>query len=291
MPDSLPAHRVLIDWISASAPVQSQDWNPHDYTLGLDTDLARHWGKPWEILRELVGTWEHGVGRAPYRRSARSAKGVTVFYSELLPHALIEISGRGCETLRAANLDTAFIGQAVDRITRIDLAVDLVTDVTPQQFVDAGVSGRFQSRGYHTSPDGETVYIGSRKSDRYCRVYRYNKPHPRHQYLRIEFVMKSENARIFVRTAQRYGWSYSLLASGLMTTFGFTHPVANLGGEAIPLNAYAPERREAKTVRWLIEQCASAFIRLAREGVIENPTEFVLTHFIEPLEGNDHDTA
>jgi hypothetical protein len=205
-------------------------------------------------------------GRPPYQISFHDKEaGVTVFAHKLLPHALIEISGRGCENLGEDNL-LVLVEVLRPRITRLDLAVDILTTVSPDEFARSRDEGRFKTTSEFKSQTGHTFYIGSRESDRYCRVYRYYEPHPRHEWLRVEFVLKAEQAKAFVPFMGENGVTSS--AGSLGNTFGFTHPVWQVRGEGKP-PTWRGERGDQKTLFWLNSQVLPVLRRLSEEGALD----------------------
>lgn len=281
MAEFVRAHRVLVDWISFTFPVEGYIWDKvTGHAAGLDRALQNYLGDTWSIMRETMGQWEQSGGRAPYAASYRSDVGMTLYYHPALDNALVEISGRGCDWLRTVGLERPVLHRARERVTRADLAVDIETATMPTEFASFAVSERFKALGIQQSDTGETCYIGSRKSERYCRVYRYFKPHPRSQYLRIEFVHRKRNARMFVNQAINSGYDWRGLANGGGEVYGFSHEDWNLSGDVIPLQSWTPERHAGKTVSWLVSQVAPAFRRLVRDGVIDNPEAFVSEHFL-----------
>lgn len=274
-------HRVLIDWISFTFDVDWQEdtkgWT-WDATLTEAIEDAMGWTS--EALGEYITSWELSSGRAPYKQSYRCAEGIYIWFNVNISHALMEITGQGCDFLRQHGLLESLLTRIQERVTRLDLAVDMTCDTTPMEFVEAGTSGRFKSRGHVQSPTGETVYLGSRTSERYCRVYRYAPPHPRHTMLRAEMVFKKQNAKMFVSNAVECGFNYNALALGAGQIYGFEHASWDLRGDEIALNSYTPERRSGKTVMWLVSQVAPAFKKLVKEGVIEDPEQFVREFFL-----------
>lgn len=259
---------IKVDWISFSIPVQTLpdatekdalfafasalvDMNPDlPAFLGLDTQLSP------------------GNGRAPYRTSWRPEHpGVTVFTHPALNHALVEVSGAGCDTLTEGGVIREVIDTVKDRVTRIDIACDMLTDVRPKEFTSGRNEGRFKAISHVISESGETFYVGSRSSDRYARVYRYNPPHERSRFLRSEFVVKQENAKILARTLLVESLEAVVAAFG--ETFGWRHPAWKLGASPAEIAAYRPDRREGKTLYWLADTIAPLLARLHNEGVID----------------------
>jgi hypothetical protein len=112
-------------------------------------------------------------------------------------------------------------------------------------------------------------------------VYRYAPPHPRHEFLRAEMVFRKQNAKLFAESMIQCDFNYTALALGAGQVYGFEHEAWNLSGDEIPLDSWTPERSQGKTVTWLISQVAPAFKKLVREGVIDNPEEWLRKYLLE----------
>jgi len=154
----------------------------------------------------------------------------------------------------------------------LDIAIDFQTNVTPSQFCSSGYNERFKSRGTFNSPDGSTEYVGSPKSDRFSRIYRYNKPHPRSEFLRIEAVLRGNYAKAAAKTLSHS--DISDLASQLGNSFMWRHPLWNVSSPSDGKLAFArDEKGDASSLFWLARQVKPALIRLGREKVI-NLEEF-----------------
>lgn len=258
---------VKIDWISFSIPMPGE--------LDNDQQTAKHIVSAVDDLHPKLSEWlaletefTARNGRAPYSIAwQRADSGLTVFAHPSLSHALIEISGRGCETLsQSGNMDAAL--QAVaNRVTRLDIACDVVTDARPSEFTEKRHVGRFKAHSTVVSESGETVYIGARSSDRYARVYRYNEPHERAHLLRCEFVIKADNAKLIIPTLLEEG--LLPVAAALGETFGWQHETWRVESDPAELTTFRPERREGKTLFWLADTIAPLLVRLHREGVLD----------------------
>lgn len=257
-----------IDWISFSFKREtSKGESPSAALTAVVNGLNALLGADAEIL--MTGEdWTLGAGRKPYEASYTHPKGgVVLFWHTRLDHALIEITGRGCDWIEETGNLVRLLSTVAHRVTRLDVATDIHTPLDPRLFADARSHGRFRSHSEHVSESGTTFYVGSRDSNRYARVYRYNEPHPRAHLLRIEHVVKAEDAK---RTA-RY-----LVENGLQSTvgrmaegFGWSHPAWRMDAPEGPvLEVYRPERKEGKTVYWLNDTVAPLLLRLEREGVL-----------------------
>lgn len=136
---------------------------------------------------------------------------------------LVEHTGAGCDDLTARGLLWQVIQKNVKNVTRIDIATDILCDVRPLAFISKRTEEKTEARSHIQSPSGETCYIGSQKSERSCRVYRYDGKHPRAGFLRIEYVYRREDAKACafslmtqgiektaLSSADRYGWKHEV---------------------------------------------------------------------------------
>lgn len=136
---------------------------------------------------------------------------------------LVEHTGAGCDLLQDRGMLLSLIHERADNLTRIDIATDMLTDERPADFANHRTGAKTSAVGYQKSNSGETVYVGSRKSERTCKVYRYDGNHPRAAWLRVEYTYKGHNAKIVARmlkngdnvhkiaiaSGTRYGWKSS----------------------------------------------------------------------------------
>lgn len=223
-------------------------------------------------------------GRAPYTtRMMREDHFVSVFWGESQRHMLVEVSGGGCEDLERRGQLYALLDHVRPRLTRLDIAVDMLVDTEPGEFVSAGYSPRFKTTSHIISDTGATFYVGSRESERYARVYRYAPPHPRAAWLRCEFVLRHENATATAAAIADVG--ILGVAAQLGNSYGWKHPVWKpefLTDQTIP--TWRPERRQGATVRWLITSVFPSMARLVKEGVIEDVDAFLDQHLYNLIE-------
>lgn len=258
-----------IDWISFSVILPEYVMTDERDTERALIDALNELDANLFFWLDLTAGWVRTKGRAPYSVSwTHPQGGITAMYHPRLPHALIEITGKGCDTLEKAGSIIDVLYAVKNRVTRIDIASDILTDVRPVEFSEKRSTGRFKSHSQIISESGETVYLGSRTSNRYCRVYRYNEPHERAKFLRIEYVVKAEDAKILARTLLEQDFRAVSIALG--EKFGWEHP-AYVPDEINPaeIKAYRPDRKEGKTLFWLGETVAPLLARLHEEGIID----------------------
>lgn len=272
--------RTHVDWITFTFTPVYPDGTQEGYVEALARGLQDMFGsKLWNEFWN--GEWRnHAKGRAPYSDSwTLGEMGLTLYASPILAHACVEISGKGCENLISLGYMEPILAQCASRVTRIDVACDIETSVRPRDFVTQVKHERMRAHGEQISESGETCYVGSQKSERYCRVYRYNAPHPRAHLLRVEHVFRREYAKVVCRNvAER---DVDSVAAACGDAFGWAHPVWQVDtNDRVDISIVAPERQMGKTVYWLVDTVAPTFRRLAREGVIKDPEAFIQRYFL-----------
>lgn len=227
------------------------------------------------------GAWTHEKrSRAPYKDTWMDAEAsISVYASPNLTHATIEISGSGCERLIATGSIDALLAGCHERVTRIDVATDIETGTVPSEFVFFLSHERMRASGYQKSETGETCYVGSKKSDRYARVYRYFPPHPRSHLLRIEHVFRRDYAKSVAKAI--LDTTVTSVAAAAGKAFGWGHvDWKPEEAEHADISIVAPERQAGNTVTWLVRSVAPAIKRLIAEGTIKDPEAFFEQYFM-----------
>jgi len=228
------------------------------------------------LMRFDTTVWEKTAGRPPFAFALR-ANGIAI-YAGKPSLILIEVSGQGCDYLRRlGNLEKIILKTAATT-TRIDVACDIITEINPQAFVARSKSRRARAKSYIKSDTGVTAYVGSRKSERYARVYRYTEPHPRANTLRVEMVSRKDTGKAVARLYCDKGLEAVL--KHLTFTYGWEHPLWQT--EAIEQNVkrHRADRPTSKTMMWLIKQAAPAFKKLVADGTIEDAGKFLGEYFL-----------
>ncbi len=231
--------------------------------------------------RVFGGEWQKQErSRAPYTDAwVQSEGGITLFASPNLTHATIEISGQGCERLlENGELDNV-MRLCVLRVTRIDIACDIETLTRPLEFVEKTNHERMRTSGHILSDTGETCYVGSQKSERYARVYRYNSPHPRSALLRVEHVFRKDYAKKVAEECASSGIEAVAKAAG--DAFGWAHRDWRPSLVDSPDISVTRERgNSGNTVFWLVNSVAPAFKRLCATGGITDAQAFLEEYFL-----------
>jgi len=278
--------RTHIDWITFTMTPLYQSSYPDDmpfaeqYADALQKAFIATFGVHTADIA-FGGNWSKNErSRAPYTDAWKLGDGgITLFASPTLAHCCVEISGGGCEALISVGTLDRVLGCVADRVTRIDIASDIRTDTRPDVFVQRISHERMRASGYQKSETGETCYVGSQKSDRYARVYRYNPPHPRCDLLRIEHVFRREYAKVVAR--EMVAGNVDDVASAAGKAFGWAHPDWNAGDDnAADISIVSERRSTGKTVFWLTDTCATAFKRLCADGTISDPKAFLERYFL-----------
>lgn len=270
-----------IDWVTFTIPMvyfgQENDAYASAISAGFEDLLGLQMRDVW-----FAGTWEpQERSRAPYTDAwVLKGEGITLFASPNLTHACVEISGQGCARLHAGGVIYDLLARCKERVTRIDVACDIETDVRPLEFVGAVKHERMRTSGHVVSDTGETCYVGSQKSERYARVYRYNLPHPRANLLRVEHVFRKDYAKKVALALSCDSIEQVAKSSG--DAFGWCHtiwqPSTNNGSD---LSIVKERGNAGGTIFWLVHSVAPAFKKLVDIGAIDDPESFIRKYFLE----------
>lgn len=251
--------------------IHKVDWFSFTYESGPVPDVNIHKFRnlllerlPDYINKEYVD-FDSGVKRKGFSVGAALGKHTYCFMATngLI---LIEHTGQGCTLLETEGLLMDLIAQRADRATRLDIATDMLTEVRPKEFIAVMGGGKTQTRASMESPTGDTEYVGSQKSDRWCKVYRYNPPHPRSKFLRIEYTYKGKEAKLACEQLTQVGLDEFAIMSGNRYKWGHECYKPHEGATDAILGAWRPDRKQGKTARWLLSQAAPAMARMLHEG-------------------------
>lgn len=260
---------IKIDWLSLTGKRSVGEGDTERHALGQALEYLQELSPVVNETLSGEGGWQWDKGRTPYSASYRRGdNGVSIFVHPRLDHFLVEITGKGCETLASSSSAYEFLKAVQPRLTRLDLACDMLTDTDPLIFTQQRDATRFRSHSEFVSESGTTAYIGSRTSNRYCRVYRYNSPHERAHLLRCEYVVKAEDAKLTALAI--LDTDHYSVANTLGEQYGWRHPDWKVDEPGVvELKSYRPERREGKTLFWLADTVAPLLVRLAKEGTLD----------------------
>lgn len=272
---------IKIDWYSFSFYIGSEPDEPRLFNgkaIGAITNLT-------EVLEFYLrdNTWEVAGGRRPFSFCLKHAF-FTLWLNPSIDHGLVELSGQQCQKLSDEGTLIPLMKDTHEKCTRIDLACDIHVGETNRvlEFIDAGFSPRFKTTSEIVSSKGTTFYIGSRKSERMCRVYQYNPPHPRAENLRLEIELKGARAK---QVAGTYVNELDLIGlfSACVNPYKFESEIL---ANSIPIdpNETLPtitgKQSANATVFWFHSQVVPAFQRLVEAGVIDNPAMWLMETFL-----------
>jgi len=276
--------RTHIDWLTFTIPMIYWGDDCDAYASAISSGFEDMFGVD---LRASVfgGNWEKQErSRAPYTDAWTLPNcGITLFASPNLTHACVEISGQGCEHILSGGLMNEVLTKCKERVTRIDIACDIETKTTPLEFVAVLKHERMSTSGHVLSDTGETCYVGSQKSERYARVYRYNAPHPRSHLLRVEHVFRKDYAKRVAASASTSTLDQISRAAG--DAFGWSHvdwQPENV--DAANIGVVKERGNSGNTVFWMVHSVAPAFKRLVQTGAISDPKTFLETYFMEGID-------
>jgi len=272
--------RTHIDWLTFTMSMVYVDESDAAYANAIAYGFEDMFGV--ELRADAFGgNWtKNERSRAPYTDSwADPDNGITLFASPNLTHCCVEISGKGCEALIERGLLEKILIAAHERVTRIDIACDIETAITPLEFVKEVKHERMRTSGHVLSETGETCYVGSQKSERFARVYRYNAPHPRSHLLRVEHVFRKDYAKKVAQACAVHTLEQIAKSSG--DAFGWRHTVWDVAQtDGCDLSVVKERGRAGGSIFWLVHSVAPAFRRLVQEGVISNPQAFIDEFFL-----------
>jgi len=268
-----------IDWLSLTcAPLRAPE-QLYVASPAREIDaLKLRFGAVWDQLNS-ASEWVTTHPRAPFNRCWDNGHGVLIFASPSIKYILVEVQGQGCAWLMSQSLLIPIMQSALARITRIDVAVDIVCDTEPEHILARGYNQRFLSRTSIQSESGDTEYIGSLKADRFCRIYRFSPPHPRANTLRVEFVNRRHVAKAVATRIIDRGLPY--VASALMIDYGIQSSFVLIDGAFVTVDYPPANRCSMVTEGWLIKQVAPSFKKLVKKGVIPDPIAWLNKYFME----------
>lgn len=159
--------------------------------------LEAELGEEWCAYYLAEARFSKTTPMRPYSWAARYEEwGLEVHCHPSLPHAYVRLPGAACHYLNSRGRGVFDLAVArAERVTRIDLAHDFATPITPSEVGEAGFSPRIKSYSIVKSATGETLYLGARQSEKFTRVYKYEYPHERAGLLRVEMEYKGSKGK------------------------------------------------------------------------------------------------
>lgn len=218
---------------------------------------------------EIPASWGVESGTRPYSTRLRhSITDVCLSVGNANAHIYVEFAGKACSNYDAQGGLGDIIKRSSNRVSRIDFAVDILSDVDPRDFSEQRTNKSFKSSGNKRTPSGRTEYVGGRTSERMARVYRYESPHPRSHLLRVEAEYKGDAGKAAAKHYLEVGLQQASLDAH--QAFGWKHPAWSQENESqgkIPYKTYRPEN--ASTVRWLYGDVVTALLKSVQKGLID----------------------
>ena len=212
--------------------------------------------------------WKVEAAKGFYTARLRhELSGVALSFGTVNAHVFCELSGKPCDILDSADELLPLIKATKDKCSRIDFAVDFITETSPERFSAFRNTTRWKYAPTYPSASGTTVYVGSRTSERMARVYRYHEPHPRAHMLRVEAEYKGKAARAIAATLDED--NVQTAAANAHSVFGWHDDIWKeqvAQGEKVAYTSHRPAN--ANTVRWLYGDVAKAIKRAGEEGLI-----------------------
>lgn len=267
-----------IDYVSVTIPTPVswqglgvEDWFAHAY-YALE-DWAGSVELPFAIAQHTasITTGAHGF---KYRCTWADA-GCFVQWGASHGRVHIVLSGAGCAVLKQvlkADLGGKIMRSLFDvsrvNFTRLDVAVDVMTDDSPDDAARYITTRKGTPSSYIESNSGKTIAFGGRSSERYLRIYKYNPPHPRAHLLRWEWEMKGNHARMSAEAINN-GENLHSIVKGLMKPYSVTYPpLLGLIGDSPPTLLRYERREDATHTLWLYKVCIPALRDAIRTGTL-----------------------
>jgi len=227
-----------------------------------------------DVLVNPIGDfWETHAGKGVWGQHWQHREtGVSVFLSRDYDSYKVALSGSACDKLNQFGQLNPVISSTRTTCCRVDLAVDFPfhsDNVAGAACVKSGKETQAKetrrAKSQIITPSGSTFYLGSWSSERYCRLYHYNAPHPRSRLVRVEAVYKGQWAKKllekfddrpvadFVKTAlEPYKWK------------GFD--TSSLGDTVPDVRLPRSDKDGGARMRWLLTVCIPALRKAIEDG-------------------------
>lgn len=255
-----------IDWMSFTIPLQGGGIDlakPDGFRYFLAILEGRHYPVLSSALASAV--WEQAAARKGYTSSlVDQDTGVRVFGAPKQSHLLFECSGGVCAELTQREMLFPLMEEFQGRVSRLDIAHDLDTPEAPLSFAEHAKGKRLNTRGNIVSSTGQTVYFGSRTSERMLRIYRYAYPHERSHLLRLEVECKGDLAKAVALGIQSEG--LESVARTLHERYQWNVPIDFGTGQLIDLHRRRRSASDyASWLRWVETQVTPSLIDAAHQ--------------------------
>lgn len=197
----------------------------------------------------------------------------------------MELPGEACDHAREYGNLTDLIVSTRDWCSRIDLAIDINTgNLEPIEFrayayaATQSASKRLKSSSESHSGAGDTYYLGSWNSDRFARVYHFNPPHPRSEFVRFEAVYKGKYAKTLLKNWD--GFSTETLVKSAHDTYKWeVQEIKNWDAAAFDVTVPRSDKSNGAQIRWLLTVCIPALRKALESGAVSY--EYVFDHLTD----------
>lgn len=261
--------QTKIDFVSFTVPCripfEIEDLDNKDNALMVLEDFL---GAVWKPV--ITGhVWDVYKAKGFYHTRIFDADTkISISFGNVNRHIYVDVGGQALDVIRTLGFYEDFLQKVATRTSRVDFAVDFENECSVQEFIVNRDKGRFKAGGNIYSEDGETAYVGSWKAERFARVYRYHKPHPRSKMLRAEVVLRGTYAKQAMLIVLADGEVQAALAAH--EAFHWKHPLWQ-PTEAVTSEIVSKrhDKEGASTVRWLNGDVAACIVRLHGEDLID----------------------
>lgn len=213
--------------------------------------------KRWSVSTAHLSPYSHAALLSDIKSKLQFAN--VFFSSRNINTILIQHTGQGCDQIPHI---VDYIQLVQPRVGRIDVAIDVVCDEQPEAYY-AAYGGKL-SKAFESSPTGQTFYLGSRKSDKFMRIYRYAPPHERAHLLRFEIQYRREFARAAAWHITQRGMRDFALAA--LAEYGLdTEHITGSTEETF----IVARRKHGDTLRWLDSAVRPAILKLVEAGELD----------------------
>lgn len=272
---------AIVDWLSFSIP-QSE------YKASDDEVFSGYAAMRFQVLRALQAlpqSLREGLvllpvsPRSPFQWAHQcSESNLRISGGGNLDYVHIEMPGKACAYAREVKVLDQMLYVWKNNASRLDIAIDIECDLDPTDVARWSQNKKIKTRSQFISDTGTTAYLGSVKSDKFTRIYRYNEGHERSHLLRFEFVFRDKLAKGAIHALKEQGLptlAKSLYAGLEIHQTLLDEAVESLSKDDTHISLY-PDRRKGETELWIEKQVVPALLRLEREGVILSASEFML---------------
>ncbi|HET9328868.1 MAG TPA: hypothetical protein VFQ05_19045 [Candidatus Eisenbacteria bacterium] len=259
----------LVDWYTYTFKLPSSHGGVGRASSEYILDLMRtyEWYRKFEA--ETSPTYQikekgiYGVGGIVDTKSELS-----IFWGDINTHAIVACSGRACSVIFNGAGGYELIRETHNFATRCDLAIDFESDIDVVLWVVNKKKVAVKTCSHIVSEKGETRYIGSRKSERFLRIYRYNHPHPRAHLLRCELELKGKKAKA-VCARFKDMTAYEVICAEFEPFLSENPLFQPALATPPPARALRKERTSIGRLRWLELTVAPALHKAHDEGIID----------------------